>query len=83
MLWICFGCFFFEGTGKLVRVCNKVDGVEYRTVLEVNPLDAAEVLRLEQKNVSQHAARATSKWFRSKYIHAFEWPKQSPNPKCD
>ena len=81
-LW---GCFSSTGAGKLVWVDGKMNGANYRTILEENLLESAKDLRLgrsftfQQDNKPTHTARATMEWFRSKTIHVLEWPSQSLN----
>ncbi|KAL7826753.1 hypothetical protein AOLI_G00319620 [Acnodon oligacanthus] len=78
MLW---GCFSSAGTGKLVRVDGKMDGAKYRAILEENLLDLRLVWRFafQQDNDPKHKARTTMEWFKTKHIHALEWPSQSPD----
>ena len=44
MLW---GCFSAVGTGRQVRIKEKMNGANYREILDENLLQSAQVLRLE------------------------------------
>jgi hypothetical protein len=46
MLW---GCFSEAGTGRIVRIEGKMNGVKYREILDENLLQNAQDLRLGAK----------------------------------
>ena len=46
MLW---GCFSAAGNGRLVRIEGKMNGAKYSEILDENPLQSAQNLRLGQR----------------------------------
>ena len=62
MLW---GCFSVAGTGSLVKIVGKVNGVKYREILDENLLQSTQDLRLRQRftfqqdNDPKHTAKTT------------------------
>ena len=62
MLW---GCFSAAGTGRLVRIEEKLNGARYREILDENLLQRAQDLRLgrrftfQQDNDPENIAKTT------------------------
>ena len=67
MLW---GCFSEAGTGRLVRIEEKMNGAKYREILDENLLRCAKDLRLgrrltfQQDNDPKYTAKTTQEWLR-------------------
>lgn len=82
MLW---GCFSAAGTGNIVRIDGRMNGAQYREILDKNLRPSAKKLKLRKKLVFQqdndpkHTARATLEWLKMKNIDVLEWPSQSPD----
>ena len=83
MLWVCFSS---AGIGKLVRIAEKIEGSEYREILEGNLFESARYLRLgrrftfQQDNDPKHTAKATLWWFKEKMLNVLKWPSKKPRP---
>ena len=79
MLW---GCFSAAGTGTLVRIEGKMNGVKYREILD-DLLQSDQDVRLgrrftfQQDNDPKHTAKTTQEWHRDKSLNVLEWPSQS------
>ena len=79
------GMFLITGTGALVRIKGKVDGVKYRKILEENLLPSARKLKLRRKFIFQHdhylkhTVKPTLEWPKNKNINVLEWPSQRPD----
>ena len=82
MLW---GCFSADGTGRLVRIEAKMNGIKYREILDENLLQSGQDLRLRQRftfqkdNDTKHTAMTTQDCLRDKSLNVLEWPSQSPD----
>ena len=82
MLW---GCFSSAGSGALVRIEEKMDGVKYGKIHQENLLPSARNLKFGQKftfqhdNDLKHTAKSTLQRLRNKKINVLEWPSQSPD----
>ncbi len=82
MLW---GCFSAAGTGRLVRVEEKLNGAKYRDILNENLFHSAQDLRLGRRftfqhdNDHKHTAKATQELLRDNSVNVLEWPSQSPD----
>jgi hypothetical protein len=82
MLW---GCFSVTGTGRLVRIEEKMNRAKYIMILDENLLQSGQDLRLgqrftfQQDNNPKHTARTTQEWFRDKPLNVLEWPSQNPD----
>ena len=67
MLW---GCFSAAGTGRLVRIEEKMNRAKYREILDENLLQSAQDLRrrftFQQDNDPKHTAKTTQEWLRDK-----------------
>ena len=80
MLW---GCFSATGSGRLVRIEEKINGVKYREILDENLLQSTQDLRLgqrftfQQDNDPKHTAKTTQEWLWDKSFNVFKWPSQS------
>ena len=79
MLW---GCFSVAGTGRLVRIKGKMNGAKYREILDENPLQNTQDLRLgqrftfQQDNNPKHTAKTMQLWLRDKSQNVLERPSQ-------
>uniref|UniRef100_A0A8C6LCC8 Transposase Tc1-like domain-containing protein n=1 Tax=Nothobranchius furzeri TaxID=105023 RepID=A0A8C6LCC8_NOTFU len=86
MLW---GCFSAKGTGRLIRVKDRMNGAMYREILSQNLLPSVRALKMKRgwafqhNNDPKHTTRATKEWLRKKHLKVLEWPSQSPdlNPR--
>ncbi len=82
MLW---GCFSSSGTGHLVCVNGKMNGVMYKEILAKNLRVSAHEPCLGQRLVFQHdndpkhTAKRVKAWLRTNHINVLEWPSQSPD----
>uniref|UniRef100_A0A3P9CMS8 Tc1-like transposase DDE domain-containing protein n=1 Tax=Maylandia zebra TaxID=106582 RepID=A0A3P9CMS8_9CICH len=82
MLW---GCFSAKGTGRLIRVKDRMNGAMYREILSQNLLPSVRTLKMKRgwvfqhDNDPKHTARATKEWLRKKHLKVLEWPSQSPD----
>uniref|UniRef100_A0AAX7T1U1 Tc1-like transposase DDE domain-containing protein n=1 Tax=Astatotilapia calliptera TaxID=8154 RepID=A0AAX7T1U1_ASTCA len=82
MLW---GCFSAKGTGRLIRVKDRMNGAMYREILSQNLLLSVRTLKMKRgwvfqhDNDPKHTARATKEWLRKKHLKVLEWPSQSPD----
>uniref|UniRef100_A0AAX7UYV5 Tc1-like transposase DDE domain-containing protein n=1 Tax=Astatotilapia calliptera TaxID=8154 RepID=A0AAX7UYV5_ASTCA len=82
MLW---GCFSARGTGRLIRVKDRMNGAMYREILSQNLLPSVRTLKMKRgwvfqhDNDPKHTARATKEWLRKKHLKVLEWPSQSPD----
>ena len=82
MLWACFSV---AGTGRLVRIEGKMNGANYRGILDENLLHSVQDLRLVQRftfqqgNDSKHTAKRIQKWLRDKTLNVLERPNQRPD----
>lgn len=82
MLWVCFSA---AGTGRLVRIEGKMNGANYREILDENLLQSAQDLRLmrrftfQQDNDAKHTAKTTQEWLRDKSLNVLDCPSQSPD----
>jgi hypothetical protein len=74
MLW---GCFSAAGTGRLVRIEEKMNRAKYREILDENLLQSAQDLRrrftFQQDNNPKHTAKTTLEWLRDKSLNLLEW----------
>ena len=81
----CCGCFTAAGTGRLVRIEGKMNGVKYREILDENMLQSAQDLRLgrsftfQQDTDPKHTTKTTQEWLRDTSLNVLEWPSQSPD----
>uniref|UniRef100_A0A674A3F9 Tc1-like transposase DDE domain-containing protein n=1 Tax=Salmo trutta TaxID=8032 RepID=A0A674A3F9_SALTR len=75
------GCFSAAGTGRLVRIEGKMNGV--KEILDENLLQSAKDLRLGRKFTFQqdkdpkHTAKTMQEWLRDKPLNVLEWPSQN------
>ena len=75
MLW---GSFSAVGTGRLVRIMEKMNGAKYREILDENLLQTAQDLRLgqrftfQQDNDPKHTAKTTQEWLQDKSLNVLE-----------
>ncbi|KAL0148387.1 hypothetical protein M9458_056287 [Cirrhinus mrigala] len=82
MLW---GCFSAAGTGRLVAIEGKMNAAKYRDILDENPLQSAQDLRLgrrftfQQDNDPKHTAKITKEWLHNNSVTVLEWPSRSPD----
>ncbi|KAG2464862.1 TC1A transposase, partial [Polypterus senegalus] len=82
MLW---GCFSVAGTGRLVRIKQKMTAAMYRDILDENLLQSALDLRLgrrfifQQDNNPKHTAKISKEWLQDNPVNVHEWPSQSPD----
>ena len=81
MLW---GCFSVAGTGRLVRIEEKMNGEKYKVILNENLLQSAQDLKLGrrftfQQDNPKHTAKTMQEWRRVKSLNVLEWPSQSPD----
>uniref|UniRef100_A0AAZ3S8Q8 Transposase n=1 Tax=Oncorhynchus tshawytscha TaxID=74940 RepID=A0AAZ3S8Q8_ONCTS len=84
MLW---GCFSAAETGRLLRIKGKMNGAKYSDILDENPLQISQDLRLgrrftfQQNNDPKHTANntTTQEWLRGKSLNVLEWLSQSPD----
>ena len=73
------------GTGRLVRIEEKMNRENYREILEENLLQSTQDLRLglsftfQQYNNPKCTAKTTQEWLRDKSLNVLEWPSQSPD----
>uniref|UniRef100_A0AAZ3NWV8 Tc1-like transposase DDE domain-containing protein n=1 Tax=Oncorhynchus tshawytscha TaxID=74940 RepID=A0AAZ3NWV8_ONCTS len=73
------------GTGRLVRIEEKMNGAKYREILDENLLQSAQDLRLgqrfifQQNNNLKHTAKTKQDWLWDKSLNFLEWPSQSPD----
>ncbi len=80
VLWSCFSA---AGTGRLVRVEEKLNAPKYRDSLNENPVQSIQNLRLGRRftfqhdNDPKHTAKATQEWLRNNSVNVLEWPSQS------
>ena len=81
MFW---GCFSAAGTGRLLRIKAKMNGANYREILDENLLQSIQNLRLgqrftfQQDNRPKHTAKTRQEWLRDKFLNVLERPSQSP-----
>uniref|UniRef100_A0A8C4RFJ6 Transposase n=1 Tax=Erpetoichthys calabaricus TaxID=27687 RepID=A0A8C4RFJ6_ERPCA len=82
MLW---GCFSAAGTGRLVRINEKMTAAMYRDILDENLLQSTLDLRLgqqfifQQDNDPKHTAKISEEWLQDNSVNVLEWPSQSPD----
>jgi hypothetical protein len=82
MLW---GCFSAAGTGRLVKIEEKMNGAKYRETLDENLLQIDQDLRLgrrltfQQDNDHKHTAKTRQEWLQDKSLNVIEWPRQIPD----
>ncbi|KAJ4944304.1 hypothetical protein JOQ06_012848 [Pogonophryne albipinna] len=73
------------GTGRLIRVKERMNGAMYREILSDNLLPSARALKMKRgwvfqhDNDPKHTAWATKEWLRKKHFKVLEWPSQSPD----
>uniref|UniRef100_A0A4W5M391 HMG box domain-containing protein n=1 Tax=Hucho hucho TaxID=62062 RepID=A0A4W5M391_9TELE len=88
MLW---GCFSAAGTGRLVRIEEKINGTKYKEILDENLLQSTKDLRLgrrftfQQDNDPKHTAKTTQEWLRDKSLNVLEPDRTSlerPENSC-
>jgi hypothetical protein len=72
----CYGDVFpSAGTGKLIRIEGKMDGAEYREIIDGNLFQSSRYLRLGQRstllqdNNPKHTDKATLEWFKGKHLN--------------
>jgi hypothetical protein len=79
------GCFSVAVTRRLVSFEGKMNGAEYREILDENLLQRALDLKLgrrfifQQDNGPKLTAKTRQKWLREKFLNVLEWPSQSPD----
>ena len=76
MLW---GLFFCKGTGRLIRVKERMNGAMHREILSENLLPSARALKMKRDNDPKHTTRAMKEWLGKKHFKVLEWPSQSPD----
>lgn len=82
MLW---GCFPAKGTGRLIRIKERMNGAMYRDILGKNLLPSVSALKMERgwgfqhNNDHKHTARPTKEWLRKKHFKVLDWPSQCPD----
>ena len=75
MRWRCFSA---AGTGRLVRIKEKLNRAMYREILDENLLQSAQEVILEQRFTFQqdiypmHTAQTTQEWLRDKSLNVLE-----------
>jgi hypothetical protein len=78
ILW--WGCFSMARTGRLVRIERKMNGAEYREILDENLLQGIRLGRrftFQQDNNHKHTAKTKQEWFWDKIQNLLEWPSES------
>ena len=84
MLW---GCFSAAGTGRLVRIEAKMKEGKYREILDENPLQNTQDLRLgqrftfQQDNNPKHTVKTTQEWLWDKSLNVLELPSSGRRPE--
>ena len=83
MLW---GCFSTAGTGRLIRIVVKMNGVKYREIMILKKLlQSSQERRQGQRFIFQqgddpkHTAKTTLEWLCDKSLNVLEWSSQSPD----
>lgn len=82
MVW---GCFSYNGTGKLVFIDGKMTGQKYVEILKNNLEESARMLGIEddfvfqQDNDPKHTSKVAKEYFDSKKIFVLLWASQSPD----
>uniref|UniRef100_A0A8C4T8V8 Transposase n=1 Tax=Erpetoichthys calabaricus TaxID=27687 RepID=A0A8C4T8V8_ERPCA len=82
MLW---GCFSVAGTGRLVRIKEKMTTAMYRDILDENLFQSALDLRLgrqfvfQQDNDPKQTAKISKEWLQDNSVNVLEWPSHSPD----
>jgi hypothetical protein len=77
--------FSVAGTGRLVQIEGKMNGEQYREILDDNLLQSAQDLRLgrrftfQQDNNPKLTAKSTQEWLRDRSLNVLDWPSQSPD----
>lgn len=81
------GCFSFNGTGKLVRITGKMKKKDYLALLSENLPSSAQDLGLpwdfvfQQYNDPIHTSKIVKRWTHDDNVNKnlLEWPAQSPD----
>uniref|UniRef100_A0AAZ3QUK7 Tc1-like transposase DDE domain-containing protein n=1 Tax=Oncorhynchus tshawytscha TaxID=74940 RepID=A0AAZ3QUK7_ONCTS len=74
----------FQRQGRQVRIEAKMNGANYREILDENLLQSIQNLRLgqrftfQQDNEPKHTAKTRQEWLRDKSLNVLERPSQSP-----
>lgn len=81
MIW---GCFSYEGVGKIQIIEGKMNSLMYTTILNENLFESVKNLKkqdfiFQQDNDPKHTSMLTRDFFKLKNIKILEWPSQSPD----
>lgn len=81
MVW---GCFSYNGVGKLVFIEGTMTAASYVNILSSNLSESARLMNLndfifQQDNDPKHTARITKEYFAENNINLLKWPAQSPD----
>ena len=82
MVW---GCFSYNGVGKLAFFYGTFKSEQYVNILNQNLDEAVRILELpddyifQQDNDPKHCSKKTKEFFKEKEIHFLPWPAQSPD----
>ncbi|KAG0442369.1 Transposable element Tcb1 transposase [Dictyocoela muelleri] len=81
---MCWGCFSYQGTGKLVFIDGKMDADAYIEIIKNNLQASATSMNLtdytfQQDNDPKHTSKKVKKFFAYKRIELLPWPSQSPD----
>ena len=82
MVW---GCFSYNGVGRLVIIEEVLTSVGYKRILVQNLADSCNMLELpedfvfQQDNDPKHTARYVQDFFIFNNISVMKWPAQSPD----
>ncbi|KRH92235.1 transposase, partial [Pseudoloma neurophilia] len=81
MVW---GCFSFNGVGKIIIIRDKLNAAKYINILANNLRESAEMHHMDnfifqQDRAPPHTAKITSNWLRDQNIPVLDWALQSPD----
>jgi hypothetical protein len=74
-----------SGTGRIVRIEEKMNRAKYREILDENLLQSTQNLRLgqrftfQQNNDPKHTAKSTQEWLLDKSLNVLECPGLEPD----
>lgn len=81
----CFGAAFLQkGTGRLIRIKERMSGAMYREILGKNLLPSVRALKMkccwifQHDNDPKHTTWPTKEWLRKKHFKVLEWPRCEP-----
>lgn len=80
------GCFGWNGVGRIVKIEGKMDADQYIRILDNNLKASIKELKMrrekpifQQDNDPKHTSKKAQDWFKDSGIEGMEWPAMSPD----